>query len=57
MVVNAFERCNDCLNSRLIISENGWHAVCTLSGRAAIQCITGQVDKFIAIRRLDDATD
>lgn len=24
------KNCKECINSRLILSENGWHAVCTL---------------------------
>lgn len=39
-------RCETCLNSRPIVSENGIHAACCLSGRAAIQCMTGQKDRY-----------
>lgn len=31
--------CNNCLNSRLIISENGPHPICCLSNKKALECI------------------
>ena len=31
--------CKECLNSRLILSENGWHAICTLPQRKALDCL------------------
>lgn len=35
--------CDSCLNSRPIISENGWHSVCCLSDKKATEClITGK---------------
>lgn len=37
-------RCNSCLNSRLIISENGFHYVCRLNKRQYFRCITGVED-------------
>jgi len=39
--------CDTCLNSRPIVSENGIHYACCLSGRAAVQCMTGQKDRYI----------
>ena len=30
-----------------IVSENGIHSACCLSGRAAIQCMTGQKDRYV----------
>lgn len=32
-------KCKECLNSRLILSENGWHAICTLSQENARDCL------------------
>ena len=31
--------CKECLNSRLIITENGYEAICTLSARKANDCL------------------
>ena len=31
--------CKECLNSRLIVSENGYKAICTLSARKAKYCL------------------
>lgn len=31
-------KCEKCLNSRLILSENGWHAICTLSQGEVLDC-------------------
>lgn len=34
------DNCKDCLNSRLIVSENGFHYNCIFSSRKAIKCMT-----------------
>lgn len=39
--------CTNCVNRRLIISENGLHAVCGLSAAAARNCILGKKDHFV----------
>lgn len=31
--------CEKCQNSRPIISENGWHYICTLSSKKSLQCM------------------
>lgn len=31
--------CEKCQNSRPIISENGWHYICTLSVKKSLQCL------------------
>lgn len=31
--------CDSCLNSRPIISENGYHSVCCLSEKKATECL------------------
>lgn len=33
-------KCETCLNSRTVISENGYHFVCALSDKKAVSCIT-----------------
>ena len=50
-------KCESCLNSRFIVSENGSHYVCCLSGRAAVQCMTGQRDGYIKKPMRKDGAD
>ena len=50
-------KCESCLNSRFIVSENGSHYVCCLSGRAAVQCMTGQRDGYIKKPTRKDGAD
>lgn len=40
-------RCDMCLNSRHIISENGFHTICCLSEKKSLECITGEKDHYI----------
>lgn len=42
------DECEKCLNSRPIISENGWHSICTLSPKKAIACHSGFKDSFVS---------
>ena len=44
-------KCDDCLNSRPIISENGTHRACCLSGRAAVKCLNGEKDQYVGLKR------
>lgn len=44
------KKCEQCLNSRLIISENGYHTVCCLSQKAATNCILGKKNQFITLK-------
>ena len=39
--------CDNCLHSRTVISENGFHGVCVLSSKKAMDCITGRRDHFV----------
>ena len=32
-------KCNTCLNTRVVLSENGFHYICCLSSRKANKCI------------------
>ena len=32
-------KCETCLYSRIVISENGYHRICALSDKKAIECI------------------
>ena len=38
--------CKDCTHSRIGVSENGYHTICCLSSKAAMECITGKKCRF-----------
>lgn len=38
-------KCDNCLNARRIISENGLHSICCLSEKVAMDCIMGKKDQ------------
>lgn len=38
--------CKECLNSRLVVSENGYKAICTLSSIEAKKCLLNNKCKF-----------
>lgn len=38
--------CKECINSRLILSENGYKACCTLSYKASKKCLENNKCKF-----------
>ena len=40
-------RCETCLDSRCIVSENGFHYICCLKEDSAINCLTGKEDHYI----------
>lgn len=42
------KKCGTCLNSRMIISENGLHPICCLSEKKAVACMFGKKDSYIA---------
>ena len=37
-------KCDNCLNSRRIISENGLHSICCLSEKKAMECLMKKKD-------------
>ena len=41
------DKCAMCLNSRPVVSENGWHVVCCLASKSEMNCLTGKRDKFV----------
>ena len=43
-------KCDKCLNTRIIVSENGRHRICCLSSKKAVNCMTGKKDYFITIK-------
>lgn len=42
-------KCDSCLNSRPVISENGFHHVCCLSSKAAQNCLSGKKIKYESV--------
>ena len=38
--------CKECLNSRLVVSENGYKAICTLSPSESKKCLLNNKSKF-----------
>lgn len=46
--------CEKCLNSRLIVSENGYHSICCLSQKVATDCMTDKKSQFVTLKRNED---
>lgn len=46
-------KCDSCLYSRTIISENGYHSICNLSDKKAIECVTKDYSYYCSASRLD----
>lgn len=44
-------KCETCLNSLAIVSENGIHHICCLSERLALLCVIGKVDRYKTIKK------
>lgn len=40
------KRCDNCANSRTIVSENGFHSVCCFSQKKAMDCFMGKKDYY-----------
>ena len=48
------KECEKCLNSRMIISENGYHPICCLSQKKAIDCMMGKKSQFATLEKDED---
>lgn len=46
-------KCDCCVYSRTIVSENGIHAICCLSSKAAVNCLTGKENWHIAVKKTE----
>lgn len=42
----ALTKCDGCLNSRIVISENGLRSICCLSEKRAVACLTNTEDSY-----------
>lgn len=40
-------KCDDCLNARIVISENGIHSICCLSEKVAMDCLMEKKDQRV----------
>lgn len=49
-------KCNTCLNSRAVVSENGVHYICTLSGTKPFYCLVNG-DYYQCDTRLKEMRD
>jgi len=47
-------KCDNCLNARRVISENGLHSLCCLSEKVAMDCLVGKKDQRIIIPRSNE---
>ena len=45
------KKCEECLCSRMIVSENGYHAVCCLSQKKAMDCIMDKKSHFVTLKK------
>ena len=41
------DKCENCLNSRLVVSENGFHYLCGLRFSEAFDCLKGKYNYFV----------
>ena len=50
-------KCDNCLNARRVISENGLHSLCCLSEKVAMDCIMGEKNQRVPtmITLIDEA--
>nr|DAG70828.1 MAG TPA: hypothetical protein [Caudoviricetes sp.] len=44
-------KCDTCLHSRVIISENGCHSICFLSSKQTVKCMMNNYNKYIALSK------
>lgn len=51
---NNMVKCEKCLNSRPVVSENGLHPICCLSQKKAMDCMTGKKNYFSSEHKVGD---
>lgn len=49
-------KCDSCVYSRIVVSENGFHHLCGLSSTKAVECLTGYKEYYKAIRKETDVS-
>lgn len=45
------KKCEECLHSRPVVSENGYHYICCLSPKKAVNCIAGIKSQFVSLKK------
>lgn len=50
-------KCDNCLNARVILSENGRHRICCLSEKKAMDCILGKESNKVERPKKDGDVD
>lgn len=53
-IFNNERGCEECINSRWIVSENGYKSICTLSAAKMMACITGRENHKKVIKPASD---
>lgn len=44
--MDTWNKCETCLNSRAVVSENGIHHICCLSDKVAVDCMIDKIDRY-----------
>ena len=49
-------KCDSCVYSRVVVSENGYHPLCGLSSTKAVKCLTGYKEYYKSLREETDVS-
>lgn len=44
-------KCDTCLHSRVIVTENGYHSICCLPSKQAVKYMTNNYNKYITLSK------
>lgn len=47
-------KCDDCLHSRRVVSENGLHYICCLPEKETVECILRKKDHKVSITKTEE---
>jgi len=50
-------KCDLCINSRVIISENGYHYICCLSEKEIMECILNNYSRYFDVTRFSNCRE
>lgn len=51
MIKEIKSKCDTCLHSRVIVTENGYHSICCLPSKQAVKCMTNNYNKYITLSK------
>ena len=54
MIKEIKSKCDTCLHSRVIVTENGYHSICCLPSKQAVKCMTNNYNKYITLSKKGD---